>query len=474
MRSHVAAKRPLRTFLVRLDARAVLAAATLAVAMGIPAPALADPLNALDFPSLGTGTLASGTYTINTDDLTLTNSSNVTLYTGTLYANSIAVFAFNGLNANTGSTINVIGKRPLAILSSASMTISGTINLNGADGNVGVAGAASGAPGGGLLTSDNGGGGDGGMGGTTGWGAQGSGTGAGWLGTGGGFGGKAYDGGYDYGNLLVRLEAGSGGTGGYGSPGAGSGGGGGGQGGGALELGAQSALTLTNATITAIGGAGVAGVGDAVGGGGGSGGGVLLHARNVTLPAAANRINASGGSGVNAGGGGGGRVTIQSVNTPILTGVSVAPGVGGASIIPFAGVITSARVTLTTTTLDFGSVPIGSSKTLGMLISNAGDANTALNGVFPTATAPFARVSATGAFSALHTCEYKAATYTFSPTSIGPFSQTLIFASDGGNSAVTIRGDGVPATTCPADFDGDGTVDFFDYDAFVMAFETPC
>ncbi|MEK6702004.1 MAG: hypothetical protein AABZ53_07065 [Planctomycetota bacterium] len=29
-----------------------------------------------------------------------------------------------------------------------------------------------------------------------------------------------------------------------------------------------------------------------------------------------------------------------------------------------------------------------------------------------------------------------------------------------------------PGTT--ADFDGDGTVDFFDYDAFVMAFEAPC
>ena len=27
---------------------------------------------------------------------------------------------------------------------------------------------------------------------------------------------------------------------------------------------------------------------------------------------------------------------------------------------------------------------------------------------------------------------------------------------------------------CPADFDGDGTVDFFDYDAFVVAFEEGC
>ena len=31
---------------------------------------------------------------------------------------------------------------------------------------------------------------------------------------------------------------------------------------------------------------------------------------------------------------------------------------------------------------------------------------------------------------------------------------------------------------CPpgkdADFDGDGSADFFDYDAFVVAFETPC
>ena len=32
--------------------------------------ALADPLNPLDFPSLGTQTIAAGTYTLNTDTLT--------------------------------------------------------------------------------------------------------------------------------------------------------------------------------------------------------------------------------------------------------------------------------------------------------------------------------------------------------------------------------------------------------------------
>ncbi|MEK6701605.1 MAG: hypothetical protein AABZ53_05030 [Planctomycetota bacterium] len=31
----------------------------------------------------------------------------------------------------------------------------------------------------------------------------------------------------------------------------------------------------------------------------------------------------------------------------------------------------------------------------------------------------------------------------------------------------------VPPEGCPADFDGDGTVDFFDYDAFVVCFEDP-
>lgn len=30
------------------------------------------------------------------------------------------------------------------------------------------------------------------------------------------------------------------------------------------------------------------------------------------------------------------------------------------------------------------------------------------------------------------------------------------------------------APPCPVDFDGDGTVDFFDYDAFVVAFEAGC
>ena len=51
-----------------------------------------------------------------------------------------------------------------------------------------------------------------------------------------------------------------------------------------------------------------------------------------------------------------------------LVGSHVAPGVTNA-VTPSAGVATTPRATLTATNLDFGNVLVGTSKTLGMLVS---------------------------------------------------------------------------------------------------------
>ena len=47
---------------------------------------------------------------------------------------------------------------------------------------------------------------------------------------------------------------------------------------------------------------------------------------------------------------------------------------------------------LAPTTLDFGSVAVGTSATLGMIITNTGTDGSFINGSFPAASAPFARV----------------------------------------------------------------------------------
>jgi hypothetical protein len=77
-----------------------------------------------------------------------------------------------------------------------------------------------------------------------------------------------------------------------------------------------------------------------------------------------------------------------------------------------------------------------------MIIKNTGAAGSFINGSFPAASGPFARVGnpVFGGLKqdALTTCEYS-----FNPPELGPFSQTLTFLSNAGAIAVTIRGVGV-------------------------------
>src|SRR5262245_37578946 len=113
----------------------------------------ADPLNPLAFPSLGTQTIAAGSYTIDTGATPPTFGG----FSGTVSELGVAVFRFDSLTVNAGAVITVTGgygKRPVAILSSGNLTFAGSINANGnigsnANGNNGGVGGPGGAGSGG-------------------------------------------------------------------------------------------------------------------------------------------------------------------------------------------------------------------------------------------------------------------------------------------------------------------------------------
>ncbi|TAL08928.1 MAG: hypothetical protein EPO02_11585 [Nitrospirae bacterium] len=196
--------------------------------------------------------------------------------------------------------------------------------------------------------------------------------------------------------------------------------------------------------------------------GGGSGGAILLHGVSVMFGGI---VDAGGGDGMTgAGGGGGGRVAIQAMINPDTSTISVRGGQGGNGGYAGVGVISFARPVLAPTNLDCGSIPVGSGVTVSMIIQNTGDAGSFINGQFPAASAPFARVG-TGIFSGLKQNAYTACPYTFHPTAIGPFSQNLMFLSNAGPVSVTISGTGV--SVCRADFNADGLFDGQDIPAFV-------
>jgi hypothetical protein len=245
--------------------------------------AQAGPLDPNSFPSLGTLNLTSGSYTVNTDTLSLTGSGvNLTGVLSSPTTGSVAVFDFNSISIGFGVTLTATGSHPLALLSRGSAIIYGTLNVNGVNGDT----TGTGGPGGGSggVTGDGGGPGGGGLGGSGGGGGFGGKGGDGHIG---GFGGSAY------GDLTLLLQGGSGGGGDFI--------GGGGGGGGGLEIGVTTRLTI-NSTLDAYGGNGDNGAG------GGSGGGIFLHGQSVSLLASAS-LEAGGGAG--SGGGGGGRVLVE-------------------------------------------------------------------------------------------------------------------------------------------------------------------
>lgn len=432
--------------------------------------ASAEPLNPLDFPTLGSVTFAAGAYTINSGTSPPTLSGPLELV-GTVSPSGVAVFRFDDLIVNAGAVITITGgagTRPIALLAGGNLLFSGTINANGdrglccGGGFGGAGGAGSGGVGGGGgrgggfqgmggngglgggLGAGGGGGGGNPSGGEGGGGGGGGGHGGpgGTGGSGGNFGGSGGVGGAAIGvqpNFVLSGGSGGGGGGGVGDFGGDSGGGGGG--GGAIEFGALGVLNVAGGAINANGGDSH-GVG-ARDGGGGSGGAILVHAGVVMLNGT---INANGGAGLKGGGGGGGRVAIQSAIDPGISGISV---MGGSSVYGSgggSGVITRCQPVLAPTTLNFGSVAVGASATLGLLISNTGTVGSVVNGSFPAASGPFARVGSP-VLSGLKKDALTACEYSFTPPGLGPFSQSLTLFSNAGPIAVTLQGTG--GADCP-------------------------
>lgn len=218
------------------------------------------------------------------------------------------VLAFNGLTIGAnGATVK--GDKPLVILASGKVVITGLLDASASGSTAGPGGSAGGVPVG-STGSDHGSGQGGGKhcGCTNTAGLHDDcGGGGGGYGTAGGNGGEedggcgapGSAGGQPYGNpSLVPLLGGSGGASGHNENIVGITLGTGGGGGGAVQISSQSTIRIDGA-ISAGGAGGGQGVGSlsAAGGGGGSGGAVLLEAAQLL---------GSGWVAVNGGGGGGG------------------------------------------------------------------------------------------------------------------------------------------------------------------------
>lgn len=469
-----------------LETRSALIAFALAAGSCVPSMSLADPLNPLDFTSLGDTSVAPGVYTIDTDTATITGPS--TNIPGQILANRTVVFCFGNILVSSDVTFNIVGNRPVAILSTGNFTMAADVNASGANASGTSPGAGRGTSGNGAQNGPKGNPGYGIVGGLAALNCGGSGGSFGALGgRGGGIASSPLN---SYGNLLRLVEGGSGGAGGSDASGTSGGAGGGGAAG--LELGALGTLDVSGAVINLKGGNGAAGTNAAGvtafgghGGGGGAGGGILLHGATVVLGGPIDCSGGTGGSGGNGsgaaggnggGGGSGGRVSIQSVSPPVVTNITVSGGTSGAGgtgtssgtagLNGGSGNIVNVAGVLTPTTLDFGTVDVGTSKVLAMEVANTGGTNSSINGRFPSGAGPFARIG-TGVFSALRRDRTTSNDYSFTPAASGPFQQTLTFVSDGGNATVIIKGYGY----CEADLNHDLFVDDADFALFAADYD---
>jgi hypothetical protein len=252
------------------------------------------------------------------------------------------VFNFTTVNIPTGITITFnrnATNKPVIILASGDVVITGTINIDGKNGNtnalggLGGPGGYNGGPGGyGFDTSFSGvagdgpSGGGGGIGGTTITGTNigdGGGGGYGSAGLAGGGGANAGLGGPKFGTVTVLPLIGGSGGGGGGAP-ANSRGGAGGGGAGAILIASSGTITL-NGTIFARGGTGSGWSNFANGGGGGAGGAIRLISNTFAGAGTMNVSGGSGGSGAfhSAGAGGRGYIRVEAFDKNNYTGASV-------------------------------------------------------------------------------------------------------------------------------------------------------
>lgn len=246
---------------------------------------------------------------------------------------SVGVFGFAGLALMQGATLHFTGKSPVALVSSADVTIAGNLDGQG-DCMTPVAGGAAGG-----TAAVNSGIGLGPRGGGAGVGNadQASGGGGGGYGDAGGRGGNGTGGaggtgGAPFGTLtmepLLFLGGSGGGVGG-------NSGGQGGNGGGAIQLAVDGTLTVSG-TINAGGCGGQAGAAQTGGGGGGAGGALLFEAGTIHLTNTA-QIAVNGGGGGGAAGGKSGTSGAPTTTNPpggAGAGDGTAGGAGGAMAKP--------------------------------------------------------------------------------------------------------------------------------------------
>ncbi|MBI5912960.1 fibronectin type III domain-containing protein [Candidatus Azambacteria bacterium] len=299
-------------------------------------------------------TFSGGTGTDGAVNLT-TSSCSGTGISGTAPNCVIAAGTYNytSFNIDSGVTLTATGSTAITINATGNVTVSGTINLNGANGgsatNCGVSGRTTGAGATGVAGGYNGGSGGSGTSGSYTNGNSGRGGGAGTVGGmggystygsggGGGYGGAGGNGGgtsYGRGSSAYNLELGGAGGGGGSGNSTYNPGGGGGAGGGYLKIISSGNITVTGA-VTENGGAG--GTGCTFGGGGGAGGRIELTSASISNSGVISASGGAGGSGSSAsgGGGGGGRVILRgsvSGSAPTVTGGSGAnSGAAGVSV----------------------------------------------------------------------------------------------------------------------------------------------
>ena len=260
-----------------------------------------DP-SALDFTNATEAIFNCGVTTLDTTLAipVLSNGCGVTAQLSTQTqsnGSSIAVLTVRGLTVASGSSLRLIGSRPVAIAVYGDALIEGSIDASAA-GDAPGAGAdvscdsSTGGNGSGNSLFGGGGGGGGGFGTPGGAGGTGDGARA-------GAGGAARGG-----ESLVPLVAGCGGGIGGGCSARAAGGG-------AVQLSVSGRISVSGA-IRANGAAGIRGCGSEGGGsGGGSGGAILLEARAIdALPLA---LEAHGGNGGDASGSGGDGATATTL-----------------------------------------------------------------------------------------------------------------------------------------------------------------
>jgi hypothetical protein len=136
------------------------------------------------------------------------------------------------------------------------------------------------------------------------------------------------------------------------------------------------------------------------------------------------------------------------LSTPATGGVNTSGGAFGASVPAGSGAVSLVHPALTVYDVDFGAVPVGSSRTAFLGIQNLGDPDSAIAGRFPVASGPFSGGGRT--FFALRPGEIRAEMYTFAPVSAAPASQALTVVSDAGNVQVTLRGNSGCYANCDA------------------------